>query len=197
MLLMMALYFAVLLLPELFFPSAAVWVQMLAMAGFLRLLTLKRPVWLGLTRRMTARGIVLTVLTALAVFFVSTFFVAPIWSFVFVRSAEAYAGTVNAMMRSPLPGFVQVCVIAPIAEEVFFRGYVLPNVRVRHGKAAALVVTTALFSMLHFNLYQMASVALVGVALGALYLRTGTVWYPILFHFLYNLISFLLLLMMN
>ena len=196
LLILTVLYFAAIYLPAVFSPflfSSSLWIQVLVPSFFIYMLVKMRPVRLGLARFMTLGGIVFTILAVLTFYVIIAFIISPIWSCVFVRSASEYERTIETAMRDPFSFFVQVCVVAPIAEEIFFRGYLLPNVLERYGAPAALVLSTALFSILHFNLYQIASVALLGAILGILFLRTGTVRYPILFHFLHNTISFLIL----
>ncbi len=69
-------------------------------------------------------------------------------------------------------------VVAPVAEELLFRGLLLPGLTPRYGRPAAIVATAALFGAVHFSpgLLAVAAPALVaGLVLGALAARTGSV----------------------
>jgi uncharacterized protein len=93
-----------------------------------------------------------------------------------------------------LAGYVSItCMVAPIAEEVFFRGFLFPVLRARTGVAWGVVITGALFSLVH-ALGSPVEALIVLVVLGAglclLYLRTGSLLPCIGLHALNNAISF-------
>ncbi|MCH5285800.1 MAG: CPBP family intramembrane metalloprotease [Christensenellaceae bacterium] len=75
-------------------------------------------------------------------------------------------------------------------EEILMRGYLLQGLSVRYGHLIALLVSSLLFALLHFNMVQMLSAFVCGIALGLLYLRTGSLFCCILTHAGYNLISY-------
>jgi hypothetical protein len=85
-----------------------------------------------------------------------------------------------------------VCVMAPLAEEVFFRGFLFGALRKRGVPLAALV------SGLCFGLAHVASspigflvpLALLGVILALLYERTGSLYPSIALHCLNNAVAF-------
>jgi uncharacterized protein len=93
-----------------------------------------------------------------------------------------------------LAGYIGItCLIAPIAEEVFFRGLLFPVLRARTGVVWGVLVTGALFSVVH-ALGSPAEALVVLFVLGAglclLYLRTGSLLPCIGLHALNNAISF-------
>jgi membrane protease YdiL (CAAX protease family) len=82
-------------------------------------------------------------------------------------------------------GVVVVAVVAaPLVEELFFRGILLHRWARRWGTGPAVVASSALFAVLHG---EWIGHFLFGVAMCALYLRTRTLWLPILAHALSNL----------
>src|SRR5215210_608473 len=85
------------------------------------------------------------------------------------------------------------CMLAPIAEEIFFRGLLFPMLRSRFGLAAGVLGTGALFSVVH-ALGSPPEALIVLFALGAglclLYLRTGSLLPCIGLHALNNAIAF-------
>ncbi|MEM7680716.1 MAG: CPBP family intramembrane glutamic endopeptidase [Planctomycetota bacterium] len=81
-------------------------------------------------------------------------------------------------------------VIAPVFEELAFRGLLQTSlVGVLRGRRWwAIGVTTAIFMLLHLQTEPEAwlGLALLSLALGVLYERTGSIWAPIFLHMLFN-----------
>ena len=65
------------------------------------------------------------VLTAILLFVIINFVVSPALSFVFPTSAVNYDNNVTSMMSTPVATFLQVAIIAPLFEELIFRGLIL------------------------------------------------------------------------
>lgn len=82
-----------------------------------------------------------------------------------------------------------VAVLAPLGEELLFRGYLLRVLGARYGAAAGLVVTSLLFGLLHVNPASLLALFALGVLFGLLRLATGSIWPAILAHGLQNGIS--------
>jgi membrane protease YdiL (CAAX protease family) len=93
-----------------------------------------------------------------------------------------------------LAGYVGItCLVAPIAEEVFFRGFLFPVLRARTGVAWGVVITGALFSLVHAlgsPVEALIVLFVLGAGLCLLYLRTGSLLPCIGLHALNNAISF-------
>ena len=82
---------------------------------------------------------------------------------------------------------IALAVVAiPWLEEVLFRaglmGYLLP----RTGRAAAVLLSAALFSFMHMQGEIFWARGIAGVAMGMLYLRTGRIFAPFLLHAFFN-----------
>ena len=84
-----------------------------------------------------------------------------------------------------LPVLLKSALLAPLCEEAFFRGYLL-GVLAPYGRRAAVLATALLFALMHMG-QGMLPCALLGVLLGALTLRTGSLLAPVLAHGCYNL----------
>jgi uncharacterized protein len=93
-----------------------------------------------------------------------------------------------------LAGYVGLtCMLAPLAEEVFFRGLLFPVLRSRFGVAWGVLVTGALFSLVHAlgsPVEALIVLFVLGSGLCLLYLRTGSLLPCIGLHALNNAISF-------
>ncbi|RYF89200.1 MAG: CPBP family intramembrane metalloprotease [Chitinophagaceae bacterium] len=75
-------------------------------------------------------------------------------------------------------------------EEIFFRGAVQNLLQKWWGKPLlAIVVTSLLFSLIHFSVYLFISRAVLGFVLGYMFYRTRNIWVNIVAHFLNNAIA--------
>ncbi len=89
--------------------------------------------------------------------------------------------------------FIAAAVIAPIAEETFFRGFMYGGLRGRIGAVGAMLVSTLFFTALHFSIDQFIPIFFLGLFLAWLYEKTGSLYPGILLHATNNGISLLLL----
>ncbi len=89
-----------------------------------------------------------------------------------------------------------VIVGAPLAEELLFRGFLLPALtKVGHGFPGAAMISTLGWTLLHFN-YSIAGlieVFMIGLFLCWLVRRTGNLWINIALHAFYNGLQFAVL----
>jgi uncharacterized protein len=74
---------------------------------------------------------------------------------------------------SLVPGFV---------EETFFRGYMQRRLLERWSPAVAILVTTFLFALMHVTPHAVVNAFVIGLWLGALAWRTGSVWPGVVSH---------------
>ena len=86
-------------------------------------------------------------------------------------------------------------ILAPVVEEVLFRGVVLPVMLQKNGVWMSLVGCSLLFAVVHGHLPAMLPLFALGMGLGAAYLYTGDLLVPIGMHALFNGVSLLVLLL--
>lgn len=79
--------------------------------------------------------------------------------------------------------------IGPIAEELFFRGYVQTRLRKRWGNAIAIIISAIAFGVFHLDLIQSIFAAAMGVALGYIAERSGSIYPAIVGHVFNNLVA--------
>lgn len=84
-------------------------------------------------------------------------------------------------------------VIAPIAEEIFFRGYLYAGLRDRFGVGWGMIFSAALFSIVHLIPGVLIPIFLMGVLFAALYEITDSIWPCIVLHGAINALAFLAL----
>ena len=94
-------------------------------------------------------------------------------------------------LSSVSPGLIALLVItlvllAPVCEEIFFRGYLYPALRNRMNKTPAMVLNGLLFAAAHFELLGFLPRFLLGWGLCYIYERNRTLTGSITGHALYN-----------
>lgn len=85
--------------------------------------------------------------------------------------------------------------LAPLGEEILFRGIIqtgmhrasIPRWGSMHHRWIAIIVTATLFGLMHLGTpHQIPALIVLGIILGYLYERTGSLLVPILVHMLFN-----------
>lgn len=90
-----------------------------------------------------------------------------------------------------------VVILAPIAEEVFFRGVVFNAWLREGGRRWAYVGSSALFALIHISAVALVPLFVLGLALAWIYQRTGNLLAPIAMHATVNGISVALALLVR
>ena len=92
-----------------------------------------------------------------------------------------------------LVAFMMLVVIAPVAEEILFRGFLFGKLRKHVPNWVAILITSLLFAIVHGAVNVGIDVVALSVVLCLLRLVSGTIWPSILLHMLKNAIAFYLL----
>jgi uncharacterized protein len=87
--------------------------------------------------------------------------------------------------------FMKVAVIAPVVEELIFRGLILHGLKKNYHPLTAVIVSALLFSLFHLNPWQIPATFVLGLILGWIMLRTQNILLAIAGHSLNNLIVLL------
>lgn len=95
-------------------------------------------------------------------------------------------------LAAKILGIAVTCVVAPVAEELVFRGALLSGLRQRFKEPAAIVLSAAAFSLMHMNPEQTVYQFLLGLVLAFVSLRCVSLVPAILIHACSNLIAVLL-----
>ena len=85
-----------------------------------------------------------------------------------------------------------VGIIGPMAEEIFFRGFVLPGLMKKFGIIWALVISSAVFGLFHIDLGAIVPTFALGLALGWVYIKTGSIWPAMFAHGMHNTVAVLI-----
>ena len=84
-----------------------------------------------------------------------------------------------------------VMAIAPLSEELFFRGFLFRAVQGRAGLVAGLLVSALAFAAFHLNVGVLLPFFAVGLIFAWAYHVSGSLWTPIAAHTIFNSIAFI------
>lgn len=79
--------------------------------------------------------------------------------------------------------------LAPLSEELLFRGIIQGELRRAMPEWLAVVVQAVLFALFHMQAIQVLYVFLPALALGAMYAVTRSFWVPVLMHVVFNFLG--------
>lgn len=90
------------------------------------------------------------------------------------------------MLSNILWTSLSVAVAAPLLEEFLLRGVILRGMLYYSTPLKAILWSAFYFAFIHLNLYQAIGAFLMGLFMGWIYYRTGSLWLTILIHFVNN-----------
>lgn len=112
---------------------------------------------------------------------------------------DSMADVFMMLLDSPV-GFIVLALLAPLVEEMVFRGTILRDLLRRvqdhtvgstKGVWGAIMVSALLFAVVHMNLAQIPHAFIFGIFLGWLYAKTGSIVPGVVFHFVNNGLAYL------
>lgn len=107
---------------------------------------------------------------------------------------ETYEQLISSIMGQSPTWLIllTIGIVAPIAEELLFRGLIFHMFNRHMNVKVALIVQGLLFGAFHMNLVQGVYASVLGIVLGIAYLLTGSLWIPIIMHIVNNSVALLL-----
>ncbi len=97
----------------------------------------------------------------------------------------------DLILKNPFWSFIVLVIIAPVLEEILFRGTILKHLLKKFPPLTAILISSVAFGLFHMNIWQALGAILMGMYFGYLYWRTGSLLLPILLHFITNLIGYI------
>jgi membrane protease YdiL (CAAX protease family) len=88
-----------------------------------------------------------------------------------------------------LASLLVAIVVAPVCEEIFFRGFLLPGLARAMPVWVALVTSALVFGLAHADLGSFVPLVVIGLVVGVLRWRTGSLWPGIALHALNNAVA--------
>ena len=100
--------------------------------------------------------------------------------------------TLQKIISTP-GGYFVIALLAPVVEEVVFRGAILRKLLSgMQSKWGAICISAILFALIHFNPAQIPHAFLMGLLMGWLYMRTGSIMPGVVFHWSNNTVAYLM-----
>lgn len=106
---------------------------------------------------------------------------------------ERWLNSVNRMGENGGWSVLMLVVLAPVMEELLFRGILLESVRSKYSAGRAVVVSALLFGVIHLIPQQVVNAFVIGLLLGYIYVRTDSLWPVIVIHALNNGVAYLIM----
>lgn len=82
--------------------------------------------------------------------------------------------------------FISTCIIAPIFEEILYRGVLLNGLLKKYNYKKAIIYSALIFGIAHMNLPQGVNAFFLGVIIGLAYYYTGSIYLCMAMHFVNN-----------
>ena len=89
-------------------------------------------------------------------------------------------------LESPVWFFFVGAVLAPIVEEMFFRGFLFQGFRQKYGWVSAALLSSAIFAAAHLDLVALIPTFILGCLLAYVYHRSNSMWPGVILHVLVN-----------
>jgi len=90
---------------------------------------------------------------------------------------------------SPVLLIITVVIVAPIFEEIIFRGIFLKRLALTYSNTKAIIIYSLIFAIVHFNINQSVNVFFIGIIFGIIYVKTKSLTACIWAHFVNDLVA--------
>ena len=81
---------------------------------------------------------------------------------------------------------LSLCLLAPVIEEIYFRGILLSTIKLIIGPFWAVLLSSIYFSIIHLNILVSPTLFVLGITLGIIAILTKSVLPSIILHALFN-----------
>ncbi|MFC1910220.1 lysostaphin resistance A-like protein [Chloroflexota bacterium] len=107
---------------------------------------------------------------------------------------------VDAYKTTSLPALMWIAIVifAPVFEEAFFRGFLFAGFgRSRMGYTITIILTSFLWTILHvqYGVYEITVIFIMGLILGAVRLKTGSIFSSLVVHAFWNFLAMISILL--
>ncbi|HEX2926762.1 MAG TPA: CPBP family intramembrane glutamic endopeptidase [Ruminiclostridium sp.] len=100
------------------------------------------------------------------------------------KTKSFYSGTSMSAFQA-----VFVIILAPVCEEVLFRGLLLPSMKPEYGVAWSVFYSSLIFGIFHIRPKVILPSFIAGIILGCLTIYSGSIIPAVISHCIYNLLS--------
>lgn len=136
----------------------------------------------GFTKNDTAKDISLGLLFGFAIMLIG---------FIILRVTKQISVESTNLNTAELLFTICIFIFVALAEELYFRGYVLNNLMSSFNRITALIISASFFAIVHsinpdFSVWSFIGIFIAGIFLGISYVFTKSLWLPISLHFSWN-----------
>lgn len=85
-----------------------------------------------------------------------------------------------------LPAIILASVIAPIVEEILFRGILFSSISRKYGATVGVILSSLVFALAHINPLQMITAIILGPYLCLIFMRTKSIYPGMILHSVHN-----------
>jgi len=144
--------------------------------------------------KLTVYISIIAVLTGLSLFILDTL------SSVYILHNEMQQQAQRLLVQANEDGFIStsiaICLLAPLMEEILFRGVLLPAFTYKSKQYTGIISSAILFSLIHFSAEQAIILFIAGVCFGILRVKSHSIWPPFLAHCANNTLTWSIYMMM-
>ncbi len=162
--------------------SIAIIICMARLSGNIQVLGIR---WLSWKQALAA------ILSYVAFFpwYWAAYFITQICFYIFaipIQAQEIAQEFISSQGWTTYLAIATIVVIAPASEELVFRVFFYTALRNHFGPTKALLITSAIFALVHGNSFVFLPIFALGLCLNLLYEQTQCIWVPILVHSIHN-----------
>ena len=110
---------------------------------------------------------------------------------VFVDTPEYLESLIEQMTNGGIISFFAIAVLPAFFEEYLFRGIILRGLLSKYAPSLAIIVSSLLFAIVHFNVFQAIPAFVIGCVMGWVFWKTGSICMTMFMHFANNGFSFM------
>jgi len=144
---------------------------------------------------LTVRFSIIALLTGLGLFILDTI------SSLYILHNDIQQQAQSLLLQANKEGFISttlaICLLAPLMEEILFRGVLLPAFAYKNKQYIGIISSAILFSLIHFSAEQAIILFIAGVCFGLLRVKSNSIWPPFLAHCTNNTLTWSIYMMMN
>ena len=108
------------------------------------------------------------------------------------KQDDMISGIIETQSDKILLG-ISICLIAPVLEEIIFRGYIYEKLKKNYSIIKSSIITSLLFSTLHLQFNVVISMFIISMIIHKVREETQSTWPAIIFHSLNNSLAFFML----
>ena len=90
------------------------------------------------------------------------------------------------LLDTPVWFFLVGAILAPLVEEIFFRGFLFQGFRAKYGWIGGILLSSAIFAFAHLDPVSLIPTFILGCLLAYLYHRSNSIWPGVILHVLVN-----------